>query len=111
MKKYYNNYEIKVRTNKPVCLADEIDSVINHFGLDEKLQELKILNVWEECVGKTIAKYSRPVELKKTKLLVSVENASWRYELSIKKTDIIASLNKKMRELKTGKFINDIIFI
>lgn len=99
--------ETKTRFNKTVCLKSELDNFMNHIGLDSRMQELKILNVWEECVGENIARFSSPVEIRKNKLFVNVENAAWRYELSLKKFEIIDNLNKALRK----KIIKDIIFI
>ena len=80
---------------------------MNYIGLDSKMQELQILNVWSECVGEAIAKYSSPQEIRKNKLFVKVENAAWRYELSLNKAGIIEKLNIKLKK----KLIKDIIFI
>ena len=71
---------------------------MNYIGLDLRMQELEILNVWSECVGESIARFSTPVEIRKNKLFVSVENASWRYELSLKKSEIIFKLNGKLKK-------------
>jgi len=84
---------------------------MKHIGLDSKLQDLKILDAWEECVGTVIAKNSVPVELRKNKLFVSVENAVWRYELNSKKEDIINKLNKIFDKKNQKGFIKDIVFI
>ena len=43
--------DTRSRLNKTICLKDEMESFMKHIGLDEKLQELKILDVWKECVG------------------------------------------------------------
>lgn len=99
--------ETRTRFNKTVCLKNELDNFMNYIGLDSKMQELQILNVWSECVGETIAKYSSPQEIRKNKLFVKVENAAWRYELSLNKTGIIEKLNFKLKK----KLIKDIIFI
>ena len=85
--------DTKSRINRVVCLKDEIDGFVKYLGLEERMQELKILEVWKECVGETIARFSRPVELKKNKLFVKVENAVWRFELSAKRNEIITRLN------------------
>lgn len=90
-----------------VSLKSELDNFMTYIGLDSRMQELKILSVWSECVGEAIAKYSTPVEIKKNKLFVSVENAAWRYELSLKKIEIIDNLNRSFKK----KLIKDIIFI
>ncbi|MBK6536235.1 MAG: DUF721 domain-containing protein [Ignavibacteria bacterium] len=101
------NIDTKTRFNKTVSLKSELDVFMDYIGLDAKMQELKILDVWSDCVGKTIAQYSTPVELRKNKLLVRVENAAWRFELSMKKEEIISRLNDNFRK----KLIKEIIFI
>ena len=101
------NIDTKTRFNKTVSLKSELDVFMDYIGLDAKMQELKILDVWSDCVGKTIAQYSTPVELRKNKLLVRVENAAWRFELSMKKEEIISRLNNNFRK----KQIKEIIFI
>ncbi len=101
------NIDTKSRFNKTVSLKNELDTFMDYIGLDAKMQELKILDVWSDCVGKTIAQYSMPVELRKNKLLVRVENAAWRFELSMKKEEIISKLNDNFRK----KLIKEIIFI
>jgi len=99
--------ETRTRFNKTVCLKSEIDNFMNYIGLDSKMQEMQILNIWSACVGEAIAKYSAPQEIRKNKLFVRVENAAWRYELSLKKSEIIEKLNQNLKK----KLIRDIIFI
>ena len=101
------NIDTKTRFNKTVSLKSELDVFMDYIGLDAKMQELKILDVWSDCVGKTIAQYSTPVGLRKNKLMVRVENAAWRFELSMKKEEIISRLNDNFRK----KLIKEIIFI
>lgn len=71
------------------------------------MEELKILEVWNECVGEAIAKYSKPVGLKNNKLMVSAENAVWRYELAARKEEIMDKINKHLNK----KEIKEIVFI
>ncbi|MEO8664207.1 MAG: DUF721 domain-containing protein [Ignavibacteria bacterium] len=99
--------ETKTRFNKAVCLKSELDNFMNYIGLDSRMQEMQILKIWSSCVGEAIAKYSAPQEIRKNKLFVQVENAAWRYELSLKKTEIIEKLNQNLKK----KLIKDIIFI
>lgn len=100
------NIDTRTRFNKTVCLKNELDTFMNYIGLDVRMQELQILDVWNDCVGNSIAQFSTPVEIKKNKLFVSVENAAWRYELSLKKNEIINKLNKNLKK----KLIKDIVF-
>ncbi|MEZ4688741.1 MAG: hypothetical protein R3A12_00620 [Ignavibacteria bacterium] len=41
--------ETKTRFNKTVCLKNEMDNFMNHIGLDNRMQELQVLNIWKEC--------------------------------------------------------------
>ncbi|MBS1517043.1 MAG: DUF721 domain-containing protein [Bacteroidetes bacterium] len=95
------------RYNKTVCLKTELDDFMEYIGLNSRMHELKILNVWDECVGEAISRFSNPVELKKSRLFVKAENAAWRYELSLKRTEIINKLNEKLGK----KIIREIVFI
>ncbi len=103
--------DTRKRTNKIVCLNEEMDGFVKYLGLDEKMEELKILEVWNECVGNAISKFSKPVELKRNKLFVRVENAVWRYELSTKKNEIISRLNIILNKEVKKKNIKEIVFI
>ena len=103
--------DTKTRLNRTICLKDELDDFMKYIGLDARMHELKILRVWKECVGETIAKYSTPIEIRKNKLLISVENSVWRYELSSRKTEIIQKLNENLKSPKGGKIIKEIVFI
>lgn len=102
--------DTRKRINKIVCLKDEIDDFVKYIGLDERMQELKILEIWNECVGSAIAKKSRPVDLKKNKLFVRVEDATWRFELSIRKSEIIKKLNAILSKEDKKKIIKEIVF-
>lgn len=95
------------RKSKPVCLEDEIDKFMEYIGLDDRMKEIKILEVWEQCVGKAIAVHSKPVAIKKHKLYVSVENAVWRMELSARKIEITQRLNASLGK----RTLTDIVFV
>ncbi len=95
------------RLGKVINLRNELDEFMEYIGLSEKMQDMKILKVWNECVGDTISQFSKPVDIKKNKLYVSVENAVWRYELSARKEEILGRVN----EILKNKKVKDIIFV
>ena len=105
--KYINT---KQRYGRIVHLKDEMDKFIKYVALDKEMEDLEILSVWDECVGDVIAKYSKPVGIKNNKLLISAENASWRYELNLNKKEILEKINSKIKE-KKKRVIKDIIFV
>ena len=99
--------ELNKRLEKTVCLNDELDNFMKYLGMDSRMQELQILNVWNECVGENIAKFSTPVKIERNKLFISVENAVWRYELNVRKPVILEKVNSILK----NKNIKDIVFI
>ncbi|MCI0474170.1 MAG: DUF721 domain-containing protein [Ignavibacteria bacterium] len=108
---YRKRINTRVRDNTLTCLEDDIEKIREELGIEDKMTEIKIFEVWNSCVGETIAKFAIPVGLKKNKLMVSVENAVWRYELSNRKEEIIVKLNTNLKNIKNKKSVKDIIFV
>jgi len=48
------------RLGKVINLRNELDEFMEYIGLSEKMQDMKILKVWNECVGDTISQFSKP---------------------------------------------------
>jgi predicted nucleic acid-binding Zn ribbon protein len=101
----------KLRMNRIICLNDEIDIFMNSLGIDAQIQKYRIKEFWSQIVGDVISQYAIPYELKKDKLCISVQDSTWRYELSLQKEEILKSLNKLLRTNKINKYIKDIIFV
>ncbi|MCX7833397.1 MAG: DUF721 domain-containing protein [Ignavibacteria bacterium] len=91
--------DFKKRANKTILIKDEIEEFLNELGLDTGLYSLKLTAIWKESVGESISKFSKPVVIKRGKLYVSVENSVWRYELSMKKQEIITAFNENIEKL------------
>lgn len=101
----------RLRDNKVSCLADEISNISEALGVRDRENELRVFNVWKECVGETISKFAAPAGIKNNKLLVSVENPVWRFELSNRKEEIIKKINSKLHGLKNKTVIKEIVFV
>lgn len=93
------------------CMEDDIDSFREILGIEDKMNEIKIAEVWNECVGATISKFAVPSGIKKNKLMVRVENAVWRQELAARKEEILKNLNRHLQSVKNRKTIKDIVFV
>lgn len=92
---------------KPELLGLILSKSIKRLGMEKRLKgEAAILN-WEKVVGPKIASNARALKFYDSKLLVEVENPSWRNELVFVKEKIIKELNKSIN----SKVIKDIIFI
>lgn len=93
------------------CLADEIGGIYEALGLKDRENEQVIFNVWKECVGEKISQFASPAGIKNHKLLVSVENPVWRFELNNRKEEIIKNINIHLQKVKNKTLIKDIVFV
>jgi hypothetical protein len=101
----------KRRANKVSCLEDEISNIIDAFGINDKLNEIKIIEVWKECVGESISRFAVPIGIKNNKLMVNVENSVWRFELKNHKEEIIKKINIHLHTIINKKLFKDIVFV
>ncbi len=84
--------------------------------LGKGMEEARLLELWPEGVGESIAKHSKAVQIKGTILFVSVEKPVWRQELHSNKALVLEKLNRCLRERlgapRSGTlWISDIFFL
>jgi predicted nucleic acid-binding Zn ribbon protein len=91
----------------PEPLGLILSKSIKRLGMEKRLKGEKALMSWENVVGPKIASNARAVKFFNSKLLVEVENPSWRNELIFMKEKIIKELNKNIN----SRIVKDIIFI
>ena len=77
--------------------AQTLDSVLAEWirenGLEKPLLEHRVVEQWGEILGKTIARYSRDIEIKDGMLRVRITNAALRQELFEQRFRLIQKLN------------------
>lgn len=76
--------------------ADALSSVLKQHGLEKRIKEHELLERWNEIVGTTMANYASPKRLVNGTLYIQVMNATWRHEISLRRTELIAAINKKL---------------
>ena len=88
-------------------IRDILVNVVDAIETKKEDTPSKIFSIWESVVGVKIARHTKPYRFKKNKLYITVDEATWAYELSQKyKIRLIDKLNKKL----AGKVIHDIYF-
>lgn len=93
------------RTNaKP--LKELIDKYLKHLKIDKKLNEVKIIKIWNETVGKGITKSTRQIYIRDGVLYVYLNSAIIRQELSMVKEALVRTLNQRAE----NEIIKDIVF-
>jgi len=77
-------------------LEQALKKLIKDLGIENKVFENQIINVWSIVVGKRISEISIAEKVENKILFVKVLNSSWRNELLYHKRNIIDKLNKKV---------------
>ena len=84
-----------------------LDSLVDTLGLKKKMDDEKVMALWEKVVNRKIAERTRPIKIQGSKLLVEVSGSSWRNELTFLKPELIRKLNSLVGRV----VIDDIIFV
>lgn len=71
---------------------------MNDLGIGGKLREYEAVLRWEEAVGPHIAKVATAAQIQRGVLVVRVNNATWRYELTMRKAELISKINAVIGE-------------
>jgi len=77
-------------------LKSALNAALKRAGIDTAVRQNKALFIWEEVVGKAVAKNCTPEEVKHGILIVRALNPVWRNEIAIKKKEILEKLNTKL---------------
>lgn len=81
-------------------MAQSIGSVIREWlkanGLEEKVQEGSIPAYWEEIVGEAIARNARLERIDKGRIFISVDSATWRAEVTMRREEIRQRINERL---------------
>lgn len=91
---------------KPKHIGEAMQAMFKDMGIDKKVNQCKIVNLWSDLVGENIAKVAEAERVYEGILYVKVTSMTWRTELLFQKRTIL----KKIEE-KFGKgIIKDIRF-
>lgn len=87
------------RTNEQ-WLAEVIGRLVDDAGMRERLDELDIAKSWEEVAGAMVARHTTRILLREGRLILHVDSAPLRQELTYMRADIAARVNERAgREL------------
>jgi predicted nucleic acid-binding Zn ribbon protein len=79
-------------------IKSSIDQLVAGLGIRQKIAEYDAVLRWDTIVGEHIARAATAVKIVKGVLFVRVKSSTWRNELTIRKRDIINSLNSALGE-------------
>lgn len=83
------------RTSDNAPLKDIVDKFMKAYQLDSKMKELDIIAAWPDMMGIAVANRTKEIKIKNMVLIVKMDSAVMRDELSYGKTIIIDRVNEK----------------
>ena len=86
-------------------LGDALRNFLHQSRLKGSIQALQIEAVWEQIMGKTVARYTDKISIHGQTLFVNTTVAALRQELLYQKENIIRRVNEALGE----KVINEVI--
>jgi predicted nucleic acid-binding Zn ribbon protein len=86
-------------------LAQALQQFLKQSRLKGNIQALQIEEVWEELMGKTIARYTDSIQIVNQTLFISTSVAPLKNELLFQKEKIIQRVNEALGE----KIIKDVV--
>ncbi len=69
---------------------------MNELGIERKITEYEAVLRWESVVGEHIGRVAEAIKIVRGVLVVRVKNGVWRNELSLRKREIIGTLNQAL---------------
>jgi len=82
----------------PEELGKILGRQLKSLGLQKKLKEVSIADVWPEIVGEAVAQHTDVIRCADGKLLVRVDSPVWRHELLYQKSSFLRLLNGRLGE-------------
>lgn len=86
-------------------MGDAIRKFLEQSRIKSGIQALQIENVWEEIMGKTIAKYTDKIQISNGTLFITTQVAPLKQELIYQKEKIIQRVNEVLGQ----KLINKVV--
>jgi hypothetical protein len=79
-------------------LGEAIQQFLKKSRLKGSVQALQINDVWEQIMGKTVAKYTESIKIYGDKLYVTTSMAPLKQELLFQKEKIVERVNEALGE-------------
>lgn len=70
-------------------------ATLKEFGLDKKAKTYAVITNWQNIVGDSVAAVTIPEKLTNGVLQVKVSSPVWKYELTMRKAEILGKIAKE----------------
>ena len=86
-------------------LSSVIRKILKNPKLSRRLNDIRIIEIWDEIIGKNLQKYVIDSKVYKGKLYIKLKSSTLRNEFTYQKSDLIRQINRRFGK----KVIEDII--
>jgi predicted nucleic acid-binding Zn ribbon protein len=84
-----------MRRSKTISLAEALKDYVREMNMEDKLNEIGLINSWEETVGKAISSRTSDIYIKDKVLYVKLNSSVVRNELLMLRQALLEKLNEK----------------
>lgn len=92
------------RKNHDQSLKDVIRQMLDEAGLRKKFDEASVIRAYHEVLGPSVSNRTKEVRVRETTLIVKIESAVLKEELSINKSKLLHLINDHLG----GIFVEDV---
>ncbi len=87
---------MNMKPKQPETLTDVLQQFLRAVGAEKRIQEMRLMQKWDEIVGRFIANDTRTINFQDGVLTVRFRSAIVRNEISMRRSAIISRLNEAM---------------
>lgn len=82
-----------------------LNEVISQTGLGDRINDLRISEIWTEIVGEKIAEVAKIRKIEKGVAYIDTKSSTWSVEFNLRKESLLDQINEKMG----FKYLKDLI--
>lgn len=75
-------------------IGDVVYQCLREAGLEMPLNEFRLMQAWNEVLGKTVSKYTADLRIYNQVLFVKMTSAALRNEILMRRTALVQALNE-----------------
>lgn len=83
-----------MRRSKTEKIDAVIDAVFQQMGIGTRMKEMRVINSWEEIIGRNIARSTKQINIYNRTLFLTMHSAAVKHELAMLKTAIVKAVNE-----------------
>ena len=87
-------------------LSTIMRKILKNPKLSKRLDNIKIIEIWNELIGSNLEKYVLDSKIYKGKLYIKLKSSTLRNEFTYKKSELLKQINNRFGK----QVIDDIIF-